>query len=271
MKARVFLWLGLLAVVLAAAGAAFVYSGVYDVSATDNHLRPTYWTIRTAMERSVGVRASRVQVPALDDASRARRGLAVFREHCVRCHGAPGVPPEPFALGLMPVPENLAHVANVWSAAEIYWTVRNGLKMTGMPAWQYRLAEDEIWDVVAFVKTLPSLSPEEYEGLREGRAPRRAPPESPVDAKRGRRAIEQYACVTCHAIPGVVGSQAPVGPSLARIASRSFIAGVLPNTMENMALWLIAPQDVKPGTAMPDLDLSARDAKDIAAYLSTLN
>jgi mono/diheme cytochrome c family protein len=259
------------ALVLLAAGAAFVYSGVYDVSATDNHLWPTYWTIRVAMERSVGVRAKRVEVPPLDDAPRARRGLAVYREHCVRCHGAPGVAPEPFALGLMPVPENLVHVANSWSAAEIYWTVRNGLKMTGMPAWQYRLGENQIWDVVAFVKTLPSLSPEDYEALREGRAPEREPQDGPADAKRGEQAIQQYACVTCHAIPGVVGSQAPVGPSLKRIASRSYIAGVLPNTLENMTLWLIAPQDVKPGTAMPDLDMSARDAKDIAAYLATLN
>jgi cytochrome c2 len=91
------------------------------------------------------------------------------------------------------------------------------------------------------------------------------------DARRGRKAIQQYACVTCHAIPGVVGSQAPVGPPLAHVAARSFIAGVLPNNAENMELWLIAPQDVKPGTAMPDLDMTPRDAKDIAAYLATLN
>ena len=257
--------------VLAVGAAAFVWSGIYDVSATDQHLWPTYWTIRAGMERAVAVRARRIEVPPLDDARRVRRGVGLYREHCLRCHGAPGVAPEPFALGLLPVPENLAHVATSWSAAEIYWTVRNGLKMTAMPAWQYRLGDDEMWDVVAFVKKMPSLAPDEYERLRELPTPERRSAEAAPDARRGRHAIQQYACVTCHAIPGVVGSQAPVGPSLERIAARSFIAGVLPNTSENMVLWLIAPQDVKPGTAMPDLDMRARDAKDIAAYLATLN
>ena len=69
----------------------------------------------------------------------------------------------------------------------------------------------------------------------------------------------------------VVGSNAPVGPSLAHIAKRGFIAGVLPNTGENMTRWLSARQEVKPGTAMPDLHMRVRDAKDIAAYLATLN
>ena len=268
---RALRWIGAVVLVLAVGGAAFVWSGVYDVSATDQHLWPTYWTIRAAMERAVAVRARRIEVPALDDARRVRRGVGLYREHCLRCHGAPGVAPEPFALGLLPVPENLAHVATSWSAAEIYWTVRNGLKMTAMPAWQYRLGDDEMWDVVAFVKKLSSLSPEGYERLRELPTSERQPADAAPDARRGRHAIQQYACITCHAIPGVVGSQAPVGPSLERIAARSFIAGVLPNTSENMVLWLIAPQDVKPGTAMPDLDMRARDAKDIAAYLATLN
>ena len=89
--------------------------------------------------------------------------------------------------------------------------------------------------------------------------------------ERGKKAIHQYGCVTCHSVPGVVGSHAPVGPPLDRIASRSFIAGVLVNTSVNMARWLQSPQAVKPGTAMPDLAVSARDAKDMAAYLETLN
>lgn len=267
---RVLRCIAAVALLLAAAGAVFVYSGVYDVSATDQHLFPTYWTIRATMERSVAVRARRVEVPPLDDV-RVRRGVGLYREHCLRCHGAPGVAPEPFALGMTPVPENLAYVAKSWSSAEVYWTVRNGLKMTAMPAWQYRLGDDAMWDVVAFVKQLPSLSPEEYEAMRELGPPERERQPGAGDARRGRQAIQQYACVTCHAIPGVVGSQAPVGPSLARIATRGFIAGVLPNSAENMELWLIAPQDVKPGTAMPDLDMSPHDAKDIAAYLATLN
>jgi len=263
--------LGTVVLVGALAGAAFVYSGIYDVSATNQHLWPTYWTLRAAMERSIAMRAPRVQLPALDVPERIRRGVGLYREHCAQCHGAPGVAPEPFALGMLPVPENLALLARERGATELYWTVRNGLKMTGMPAWQYRLTEDEMWDVVAFVKQLPRLSPADYQALKA--APGAHPVEQAAapDAERGKQALQQYACVTCHEIPRVVGSNAPVGPSLARIAKRAFIAGVLPNNADNMARWLIEPQKVKPGSAMPDLHMRVRDAKDIAAYLATLN
>jgi mono/diheme cytochrome c family protein len=258
-------------VVLAVAAAALVYSGVYDVATTDQHLWPTYWTLRAAMERSIGVRAGRIALPDLDDAQRIRRGVGIYREHCVQCHGAPGVAPAAFALGMLPVPENLALMSRERSAGEIYWTVRNGLKMTGMPAWQYRLTDEEMWDVVAFVKKLSSYSPTEYATLKPIPAPPASDANDPPDPERGKKALEQYACVTCHEIPWVVGSNSPVGPPLAHIAKRSFIAGVLPNTDENMTRWLIAPQEVKPGTAMPDLHLRVRDAKDIAAYLATLD
>jgi cytochrome c1 len=103
------------------------------------------------------------------------------------------------------------------------------------------------------------------------------PPERTVEfsdeepsARRGKQAINQYACVTCHAIPGIVGPNAPVGPPLAGVGSRLMLGGVLPNSPENMARWLRQPQKVAPLTAMPDLDVTERDARDIAAYLSTL-
>ena len=261
-----------IAIAIATLGAAAVYFGVYDVSATDEHLRPTYWLLRVGMLRSVAVRARKVEVPPLGAEAQVRRGLGLYREHCLRCHGAPGVAPEPFALGMTPVPENLVYAARTWQPAEIFWAAKNGIKMTGMPAWQYRLTEEELWAIVAFVMRLPGLSPTQYRALRSPRVPPAAQAVPPApDLERGKKAIHQYGCVTCHSVPGVVGSHAPVGPPLDRIASRSFIAGVLVNTSVNMARWLQSPQAVKPGTAMPDLAVSARDAKDMAAYLETLN
>ena len=123
---------------------------------------------------------------------------------------------------------------------------------------------------MAFVKTLPTLSPMEYRALK-GLPP--VPPHpgaSAPDAARGKRALEQYACSTCHVIPGVTGATVPVGPSLRQLARRSFIAGVLPNTPANLIRWLRRPQGVKPGTAMPDLGVSERDARDMAAFLGEL-
>jgi cytochrome c len=89
--------------------------------------------------------------------------------------------------------------------------------------------------------------------------------------QRGRRLIQAYGCGSCHAIPGVVGADATVGPPLAGIAGRSYIAGVLTNEPDHMVRWLLDPPAVDSLTAMPNLGLSMRDAHDVAAYLYTLH
>jgi mono/diheme cytochrome c family protein len=256
----------------AVAAAAAIYWGVYDVAATDQHLAPTYWLLKAGMRRSIIERAKDIEEPTLSDDALVRRGVGLYREHCLRCHGAPGIAPEPFALGMTPVPENLLPAAKTWRAAEIFWAAKKGIKMTGMPAWEYRLSDEELWAIVAFVKQLPALTPAQYRALKPLSSKASAAADAPQpDPRRGTHAINQYACVTCHVIPGIVGASQPVGPSLEKIASRSLIAGMLPNRFENMVRWLQAPQKLKPGSAMPDLGLSERDARDIAAYLETLN
>lgn len=260
-----------LAALLTAAAAAVFYAGVYDISATDQHLRPTYWMLDTGMRRSIKQRAAALSVPDLDQPDQIERGLALYRQHCAQCHGAPGVPPEPFALGMTPTPANLVHTAREWPPAEVFWVVKEGIKMTGMPAWKYRMADADIWAVVSFMRQLPKLSPDEYRSRnpKPVTAVESAAAAAP-DAARGRAAIHQYACATCHQIPGIVGANAPVGPPLKEIGTRGFIAGTLPNTQQNMVRWLRHPQSVNPKSAMPDLGVTERDARDIAAYLSTL-
>jgi len=263
--------LAALVVLTLATAATVFYAGVYDVSATDEHLAPTYWLLDTAMRRSVQQRAEQISVPDLGQPGQVRRGNALYRQHCVQCHGAPGVAPERFALGMTPAPANLAYTGRAWSPAEVFWVVKEGLKMTGMPAWKYRMVDEDIWAIVSFVRELPKLSPEEYRAKSPGREAAAEPPVSAApDAERGKRAISQYTCVTCHAIPGIVGANAPVGPPLKRIGTRGFIAGILPNTPDNMVRWIRHPQAVNPKSAMPDLGVTERDARDIAAYLSTL-
>jgi cytochrome c len=87
------------------------------------------------------------------------------------------------------------------------------------------------------------------------------------DARRAPALMRAYGCQTCHTIPGVVGAHAMVGPSLAGVASRSYIGGVLPNTPENMLRWLEDPRAVDSLTAMPNVGVTRSDARDIAAYL----
>ena len=265
--------------VLLAAAAAFVASGVYNVAATRQHTPPLYHLMYFAMRQSVKAHAAGILAPQLADVARADRGFPLFRAHCVQCHGAPGTPPDAVAFGLLPLPPNLAEVARTWPPAELYWVVANGIKMTAMPAWRYRLSDAEIWDIVAFIKRLPAYSPQEYQALaRSLPAPAGAPftEQSPAsayragDARAGQRALNKYLCASCHRIPGVTGADKAVGPPLDNIARRSFIAGTLPNTPDNMALWLQHPQRIKAASAMPELAVTDADARDMAAYLGTL-
>lgn len=254
-----------------AGGAAFVNSGLYDISATDQHLRPTYHIIRRAMERSIARRAANIAVPPLGDGAQLARGAALFRAHCVQCHGAPGVAPEPFALALRPLATPLARSGRDRTPGQLYWVIRHGIKMTAMPAWEFRMSDEDIWATVAFVLHLPKLAPAEYRALP--RAPVMARPDEPAtgppDVDRGRRALDQYGCIACHEMPGMVGPEARLGPTLHGIARRQTLGGVLPNTPENMARWIRDPQSHAPGSAMPSLRVTERDARDMAAILAT--
>lgn len=90
------------------------------------------------------------------------------------------------------------------------------------------------------------------------------------DPERGKLAAVHYGCPTCHRIPGIAGSGASVGPGLKMMAKRQYIGGMLTNKPDNMVAWLQDPPSIKPNTAMPDLGLPLKDARDIAAYLYTL-
>ncbi|HKW46460.1 MAG TPA: c-type cytochrome [Gemmatimonadaceae bacterium] len=87
---------------------------------------------------------------------------------------------------------------------------------------------------------------------------------------RGEGLISAYGCGSCHTIPGVAGAKSTVGPDLRGITGRAYIAGVLTNTPENMMRWLMNPPAVDDKTAMPNLHIGAKEARDMAAYLYTL-
>ena len=90
------------------------------------------------------------------------------------------------------------------------------------------------------------------------------------DPHAGKAAIARYGCGGCHEIPGVDNARGLVGPSLAKIADRMILAGQKPNQPDNMIQWIQNPQRAEPGTLMPDMHVTVRDARDIAAYLYTL-
>jgi cytochrome c1 len=87
------------------------------------------------------------------------------------------------------------------------------------------------------------------------------------DIHRAQQAMATYGCAGCHRIPGVVGARGQVGPPLAGLGGRIYIAGSLRNTPENLIHWIINPIDIDPQTAMPVTGVSETEARDIAAFL----
>ena len=90
---------------------------------------------------------------------------------------------------------------------------------------------------------------------------------SESNIEEGRRLIADYGCGSCHFIPGVPGADSRAAPPLDRFYQRTYIAGQLSNTQDNLMEWIQNPQEVEPGTAMPDLGISQEEARDIVAYL----
>src|SRR3546814_6534124 len=134
----------------------------------------------TAKHRSVKVQADDVQITTQFTDGQIRRGFEHFRKTCVACHGAPGVERTEMGKGLRPQPPPLANVVEEWSTEELFWIVKHGIRMTGMPAWGPTHEDDELWDIVAFVQTLPTMSPEHYGRMEMEAAkggPERAQPE----------------------------------------------------------------------------------------------
>jgi cytochrome c len=88
-----------------------------------------------------------------------------------------------------------------------------------------------------------------------------------LDIERGAVALQRYGCGACHRIPGIPSADGVVGPPLVDMARRVYIASGLPNTPDNMARWIRAPQEFAPRSAMPDMQVSAADAAAIVTYL----
>ena len=262
------------AAVAGAAGAALVLkSGWYNIASTDQHFQVVHTVLEQGMRDSVRFHARDVTPPRLD-AARIGQGALVYRDHCVQCHGAPGVAQQDFGKSMQPVPGPLVDAARRWQPKELYWITKNGIKMSGMPAWEFHLSDDDLWSVVAFMVKLPELAPPAYAAMTAASAKAAVAPALPArwpgNPERGRIALTQYACNACHVVPGVTGPETYVGRPLAGLGKRRFIAGHVPNTQENLVRWIRNPHAIDPLTAMPVQDVSEADAVDISAYLLTL-
>jgi mono/diheme cytochrome c family protein len=151
--------------VLAGAAAVVIHTGLYNIAADVPHTQPVYWLFETVRDRSVATRARDIVVPKdLDDANRISKGAGQYAEMCSGCHLAPGMKRTEISRGLYPRAPELRRQTDL-TPAEQFWIVKHGVKMTGMPAWGVTHQDEFLWDVVAFVRKLPQLTPEQYETL----------------------------------------------------------------------------------------------------------
>jgi mono/diheme cytochrome c family protein len=149
-------------------GAVFVGSGIYNIGADDHHTKIVLAVIEQLRERSIAVRARAIEPPNLEDPTRIGAGAEHYAALCVGCHLAPGVTTSDIRAGLYPHPPNLAQ-EDSRDAQRAFWTIKHGIKMSAMPAWGKTLDDTAIWNLVAFVRQMPTISPETYQQLSKNR------------------------------------------------------------------------------------------------------
>jgi mono/diheme cytochrome c family protein len=175
-------FIGALAILAVGAAAVFFFAGFYNVAATEPNPGAVEWALMQIRTASVNRHAADQPPIPIEDAATVQAGARAFASHgCANCHGAPGVMWAKFSEGLRPDPPDLKDVAKDLTPAQIFWVVRNGINMTGMPGFGLVEAPDqEIWTIAAFVKKLPEVSEEDYKAWTvepaaaagEGAAPR---------------------------------------------------------------------------------------------------
>ncbi len=136
--------------------------GGYNVAATERHSPMMASLLHGAMRESVRQRAAGIEVPAPVDEERLSEGFIHFNAMCIECHGGPGIEPGESGQGLEPRPPSLARAAQRWSAAELFWIVKHGVRMTGMPAFGPTHSDEQLWDIVAVLQQLPHLDAQSY-------------------------------------------------------------------------------------------------------------
>jgi cytochrome c553 len=172
-----------------------VTSGLASVRARPGHWAITEAFLQYAKTRSVATHSLAVPPPPdLTDPALVMRGAGHFVTGCQPCHGGPGLHHPPIARAMMPPPPYLPEEVPDWKPRELFYIVKHGLKMTGMPAWPSERRDDEVWATVAFLLALPGLDGDAYRDLAYGETlevPPGTVPEMILES-----------CARCHGLDG---------------------------------------------------------------------
>ena len=150
--------------VLVVGALLFAWSGIYNIAATSPHWNITLSVIEMLRDRSIEARSDNIQVPNLDDPKFENAAFSHYHGMCRLCHGAPGYEPEEFAKGFYPDPPSLTsgRIQESRNTAEIYWIVKHGIKMTGMPAFGPTHNDEELWGLTVLTTEMPHMTIEQY-------------------------------------------------------------------------------------------------------------
>jgi mono/diheme cytochrome c family protein len=161
---RILAAIGALAIIVGIGAAAFFFGGFYNVAATAEDPAVVTWALTQVRNASINRHALDQPPASVNEPASVQAGAKAFATHgCTNCHGAPGVNWAKYSEGLHPDPPDLKDVVGQVSPAQLFWVVKNGINMTGMPSFALAgVKDEEIWSIVAYLKKLPGVSEADY-------------------------------------------------------------------------------------------------------------
>ena len=155
--------IGGVAIAVAVVAAIYFFGGFYSVAATEE-VAPVAWVLTHVRAASIDRHATQGPPLSLDDPALVRAGAHAFATRgCLGCHGGPGVKWAKFTEGMQPYPPDLKDIVNDREPRQLFWVVKNGIKMTAMPSFgAIGVPDPEIWSIVAFLKKLPTVTDDDF-------------------------------------------------------------------------------------------------------------
>ncbi|MDQ2719855.1 MAG: cytochrome c [Bacteroidota bacterium] len=142
----------------------YIYSGSYNISQLTPHNAFTKWIIETTKNKSINKRLKDLHAPPMTDTNMIIEGFKHYNEMCVNCHGGPGIDPGELAKGLYPNPPKFYKSQDMPDTIEAFWIIKNGIKMTGMPAFGLTHSDQKIWATTDFLlNKMNKMSAGEYQ------------------------------------------------------------------------------------------------------------
>ncbi len=278
-------WLRSVAILLLITGFGGIFivlAGLVPIKASSRHWTATAWFLNFTMERSVITHSLTIKQPDLDDPGLLAQGATHYEFGCGPCHGTPEAPQPVIAQQMTPAPPHLPWVVAEWRDRELFYIVKHGVKFTGMPAWPSQQRDDEVWAMVAFLRRLPRLTPDQYRQLAHGQTGSGAGIDE-LSAVPHPLRVHVERCARCHGIDGrgrgfttfpVIAGQRPVylEETLRAYARRERqsgimqpIAAALPgNTIRGIARYYAKlPSDL--GAESTGIELQGSGSRRIAA------